>query len=205
MKRALLKWGRRAVFALSLSGVLGLLIFFALPWLVIGRADAPPSDVILHFALDAQLNGDAYAAELLRQGKAQHIVCLSSQSSWEVYPADYARQHLLELGVPPAQVSTLHLPANLECRAQVMPIIAEYVKQHGWRRALMVVEPTVSAANRRLATPVFARAGIQLGLTYAPRDYEVLTTNWWREHWKTQRLTGEALNTGFDFFYTECW
>lgn len=200
------KWGRRVLLALLAGGALGLLGFFALPWLAIGPADAPrPVDVILHFAIDERLNGDPYVAELFRQGKARHILCLSTQASWEVYPAEFARAHLLELGVPATQVSTLHLPATLDCRAQVMPIIVNYLNQQGWRSALMVVEPTVSRANRRIAVPVFARAGIDLVLSYAPRDYERLTTNWWREHWKTQRLFSEALNTGFDFFYAECW
>lgn len=205
MKRSLKRWGKRLLLAVVLSVGLSTLLFFCLPWLVIGRADTPASDVILHFALDERLNGDVYAAELLRQGKARHIVCLSSQASWQVYPADYARQHLIELGVPASQVTTFYLPAAPACRAQLMPVIADYVKRQGWRRALMVVEPTVSAANRRIASRVFARAGLQLGLTYNPRDYAVLTTNWWREHWKTQRIIGEALSTGFDFFYPECW
>ena len=200
------KWAWRLLLMLAAGGALVLLGFISLPWLTISPADTPkPVDVILHFAVDEQMNGDAYVAELFRQGNAPHILCLSTQAAWEVYPAEYARAHLLELGVPAAQVSTLHLPATLDCRAQVMPLIVNYLKQQGWRSALMVVEPTVSRANRRTAFPVFARAGIELSLSYSPRDYERLTTNWWREHWKIQRMFSEVLNTGFDFFYAECW
>ena len=189
-----------------LAVLLGVLGFISLPWLTIGTADTvKPVDVILHFALDERLNADAYVAELFRQGNAKHVLCLSSQASWEVYPAEYARAHLLELGVPAAQVTTLHLPAALDCRAQIMPIVVNHLKQQGWRSALMVIEPTVSRTNRRIATPAFARAGIELRLTYAPQHYALVTTNWWREHWKLQRMFGEALDTGFDFFYAECW
>jgi hypothetical protein len=200
------KWSWRLLWLLALGGALGLLGFFSLPWLAIAPADTPrPVDVILHFALDERLNGDAYVAELFRQGHAKHVLCLSTQVSWEVYPAEYARAHLLELGIPATQVSTMHLPSTLDCRAQVMPMVVNYVKQQGWRSAMMIVEPTVSRANRRTAVAAFARAGIDLLLCYSPLDYERLTTNWWREHWKTQRMFGEALNTGFDFFYAECW
>lgn len=206
VKGKLRQWVWRALLPLLVGGALGLLGFFSLPWLAIGPSDPPRAvDVILHFALDERLNGDQYVAELFRQGKAGHILCLSSQASWEVYPAEYARAHLLELGVPAAQVSTLHLPATLDCRAQVMPIVVNHLKQQHWHSAMMIVEPTVSRANRRTAVPVFARAGIDLAVSYSPRDYAVLTTNWWREHWKTQRLFGEVLNTCFDFFYAECW
>lgn len=199
-------WAWRVLLALLVGGALALAGFFSLPWLAIGPSDPPKAvDVILHFAVDERLNGDQFVADLFRQGKAGHVLCLSTQASWEVFPAEYARAHLLELGLPAAQVSTLHLPATLDCRAQVMPFIANYLQKQHWRSAMMVVEPTVSRANRRVAAPVFARAGIDLVLCYSPRDYEVVTANWWREHWKTQRLFGEALNTGFDFFYAECW
>ncbi len=206
VKGNLKQWGRRVLQVMLIGGALCLLGFFSLPWLAIGPSDTPSkADVILHFAVDERLNGDQYVAELFRQGQAGHILCLSTQASWEVYPADYARAHLLELGVPAAQVSTLHLPATLDCRAQVMPIVVNYLKQQGWRSALMIVEPPVSRTNRRIATPVFARAGIALALSYSPHDYQIVTANWWREHWKTQSLFSEALNAGFDFFYAECW
>ena len=153
----MLKWAKRAALVLLGVVVLGALLFFALPWLVIGPADKPrEADVILHFALAEELHGDEYAVELLRQGQAKHIVCLSAQASWQVYAADYARAHLIELGAPADQVSVLHTP-RLECRKQVLPFIAEYVKQQGWRRVLMVVEPTVSRADRRVNAASSAR------------------------------------------------
>ncbi len=206
VKANLKKWGGRALLAMLVGGALCLLGFFSLPWLAIGPSDTPrKADVILHFAVDERLNGDQFVAELFRQGLAEHILCLSTQAAWEVYPAEYSRAHLLELGVPAAQVSTLHLPTALDCRAQVMPIVVSYLQQQGWRSALMVVEPPGSRANRRVAAPVFARAGIDLALSYSPRDYQAVTTNWWREHWKTQSMFSEVLNAGFDFFYSECW
>lgn len=187
----------------ALGVLLSLAGFFSLPWWLLAPAETVPSDVILHLAVDDQSAGDEYVAELYRRGLARQIVCLSTAVAWRVYPADYAREHLIALGVPAENVLTSYLPF-VDCRAETLALMADFVKQRGWRSALMVVDPTVSAWHKRLATPLFARAQIGLALTYAPRDREWLLDHWWREHGKMQRLIGEALDVTVDLFYAKC-
>jgi hypothetical protein len=203
MKARLWKWLRRGLLALVAGAVLALLFFFSLPWLVIGPAETAPVDVILHFSIDERYDTDSYVAELYQRGLAREIVCLSSQVAWRVYPADYARQHLIQLGVPAQHVHTLYLPP-VECRAQATPLVIAFLKQRGWQSAMMVIDPSISRVTRSRAISAYAREQIKLWVTYSPRDYKTLTDQWWREHWKTQRLTGEVLEAGFDLFYPEC-
>lgn len=203
MMAGLTKHWRRWLAACALSLLLVLLGFFSLPWWLIAPAETVPSEVILHLAVGDRSEGDEYVAELYRQGLARQVVCLSTPVAWQVYPADYARQHLIALGVPAENVLTFYIPA-LDCRAEALAVIADFVKQHGWHSALMVVDPAVSGWNKRLAKPLFAREQIEVAVTYAPRDRARLLEHWWREHWKTQRLIGEAMDVVVDLFYAEC-
>lgn len=176
---------------------------FSLPWWLIAPAETVQSEVILHLAVNDQSEGDEYVAELYRQGMARQIVCVSTAIAWHVYPADYARQHLIALGVPAENVQTFY-PPFLDCRAEALAVIADFVKRRGWQSVLMVVDPAVSGRNKSLAQPMFARARIGFAITYAPRDRERLLEHWWREHWKTQRLSSEALDAVVDLFYAKC-
>jgi uncharacterized SAM-binding protein YcdF (DUF218 family) len=128
---------------------------------------------------------------------------MSTAVAWQVYPADYARAHLIALGVPAENVLTFYIPFR-DCRAESLAVIADFVKRQGWRSALMVVDPAVSGRSNHLAQPLFAREQIKLAVTYATRDRERLLDHWWREHWKTQRLIGEALDDVVDLFYAKC-
>src|SRR5262249_59080623 len=109
-------------------------LFFALPKLLIAPMNAVKSDVILHGSIDMHSTADEYVVDLYRQGMARKIVCLSSQGSWELYPGDYAREHLISLGVPAEDVLSLRLP-TVPCGAVNIPMIAEFVKAPGWRSA----------------------------------------------------------------------
>lgn len=204
MRQSLLKWLRRGLVALLAGGAVALLVFFSLPWLMVGRAETAPVDVILHFSIDERFDTDSYVADLYRQGLAREIVCLSSQVAWQVYPADYARQHLIELGVPAEHVHTKYMPST-DCRAQALPPVIALMKEHGWQSAMMMIDPSMSRATRWHAVPAFQREQLKVLVTYSPHDYEILVDGWWREHWKTQRFTGEALDIVFDLFYSECW
>lgn len=197
------KWAWRLGVTLALLVILGVLGFFSLPWLVIGPSETAKADVMLYLGIDERFDTDTYVAELYRQGVVRDIVCLSGQVAWQVYPADYARAHLIELGVPAEHLFTMYLP-QAECRAQVMPLVARFVKEHGWQSALMVIDPSVSRANRRVGVPAFSREQLTLAINYSPRDYQLLTTRWWQEHWKIQRLASEALEVSFDLLYANC-
>jgi hypothetical protein len=188
---------------------LGLLTFFALPWLLITRlpkaaAQLPTADVILHDAISQRTHAEEWIVQLYQQGKAKTIVCVSGPVSWDVYAADYARQHLIELGVPAEHVLTLHVPQE-ECFAPNAQRLADYVKAQGWQGALLVVRPEESYQVGSRAQKYFRHAGLQLTLTYAQNDYDELVTDWWRTHWKAQMIIQAAVAVLLDTVYSECW
>jgi hypothetical protein len=194
---------RRALISLSLLSALCVAFFFALPALLIAPANVAPSDVILHFSISPQSRADEYVAELYRRSVARKIVCVSSQVSWELYPGDYAREHLIALGVPADDVISMRLPIE-PCAAVNLPRIVEFVKSHGWRNALMITSPEGSRYAARLIPRYFEREGVAIAVSYAPEDKEELTRNWSRTHWKTQRFVGEVMSFTLDMFYSEC-
>ncbi|MGH9769789.1 MAG: hypothetical protein ACREAB_20385 [Blastocatellia bacterium] len=197
------RWLRRALISLSLLLVACVALFFALPMLLIAPANVARSDVILHGSVSTHSAADEYVAKLYRQGVARKIVCVSSQVSWELYPGDYAREHLISLGVPAEDVLSLRLPIA-PCGAVVLPTIVEFVKAHGWKSALLITHPEDSRYAARAYRGFFEREGIATAVSYAPEDREELTRNWWRTHWKTQRMVGETMAITLDLFYSEC-
>lgn len=197
------KWPRRALLSIFLIFVVLVSFFFALPKLLIGPMNLTPSDVILQISIDPHSFSDEYIVELYRQGIAKKIMCVSSQVSWDLYPADYAREHLISLGVPAEDVLSLRLPIA-PCGAVNIPRIIEAVKSHGWKRALLITRPEDSRYDATLIHKYFEREGVVAAVSYAPKDKEELTQNWWRTHWKVQRFVGEAMNSTLDRFYAEC-
>jgi len=196
-------WLRRALISLCLLLAGCVVLFFALPKLLIAPANVAKSDVILHSSISTQSTADEYVVDLYRQGVARKIVCVSSQISWELYPGDYAREHLISLGVPAEDVLSLRLPVA-PCDAVNLPTVAEFVKAHGWRSALLITHPEDSRYAARVARRFFEREGVSTAVSYAPEDREELTRNWWRTHWKTQRMVAEAMSITLDLFYAEC-
>jgi hypothetical protein len=197
------KFPRRIIITLAVFLTISFSLFFALPWLLIAPPQTEKVDVILHNVIDARSKTDDYVAELYRQGYAGKIVCISSQASWETYPADYARQHLIYMGIPEQNITVLHLPIP-DCLAGSFRLIADYVKSQGWNRALLISYPQQSRYERWLAGKIFEKEKISLVVTYPPDDEDVLTTDWWREHWKVQRIINAAIIIPLDRFYSEC-
>jgi len=189
--------------SLGLSLAVCVALFFALPKLLIAPANATKSDVILHSSISPHSAADEYVADLYRQGVARKIVCVSTQVSWELYPGDFAREHLISLGVPAEDVISMRLP-TVPCPAVNLPRIVELVKANGWRSALWVTQPEDSRYAGRLTRRFFEREGVALAVSYAPKDREEVTQNWWTTHWKTQRMVGEVMSDTLDLFYSEC-
>lgn len=181
----------------------GVIFFFSLPVLLISKGGAERADVILHAAIDPHSKADEYVASLYRKGIAKKIVCISAQISWEVYTADYVRDHLISLGVSADDASSFHLPL-LECDGLAVPMIANYVSSRGWKSALIVAHPEDSRYALWLARGAFEKSGIELNVGYAPEDKDELTRAWWRTHWKVQRFVGQAMSIFLDVFYDEC-
>jgi hypothetical protein len=198
------KWLRRLSLMLLGGGLLVVAVFFSLPWLLIRPAEAARADVILYFNFGESADTDAYVAELYRQGLGQQVVCLSSQITWQTYPADLARERLLKLGLPAASLATFHLPRT-QCSAEAAPVLLDFLKQQGWRQVLIVTPPVQSRATQRVFATRFAREQIGLSVTYAPTDHEELRGQWWRKHNLTQKLVGTGIETVLDLFYPHCW
>jgi hypothetical protein len=180
-----------------------LLSFFALPGLLIAAPQTGRVDAILHTVIDPRSSSDQYVVGLYHQGVASKIVCVSSQISVDLYPADYAREHLISLGIPAENVLSLRLPVT-DCAAQSLKLIADYLKSSGGRSALLVCNPEDSRYGSFLARRVFDRQQLNLFVTYAPEDKEELTSQWWRTHWKVQRFVGQVINIPIDLLYSEC-
>lgn len=189
--------------ALGLFATAGIGLFFGLPTLLIAAPQRSSADIILHAAIDPHSGSDAYVAELYRQGVARKIVCVSSQVSWEVYPGDYAREHLISMGIPAEDVLSLRLPIT-DCSAAGLTSVIEYLKAHGWKSVLLVGHPEGSRYDGWLGRRLFNLHGMNLAATYAPEDKIELTTRWWRTHWKVQRFVQEAMNIAIDLLYPEC-
>lgn len=186
------------VVMLFVAGAVGL------PLVLIVPSQTLVTDVILHMAISPQSDADEYVASLYRQRQAEKIVCISQPASWDVYPADFARQHLIALGVPAENVTVLHLPLA-DCRAQHLPLLIEIMQTNGWQSALLVSAAEESRFSLRLARRYFARAGLSVAITCSPREAAELRQAWWRTHWKVQRIVGSAAAVLLDTIYAECW
>lgn len=197
------RWLRRAFISFALFLTACVALFFALPRLLIAPVRTAQADVILHAAMDLHSKSDDYVVDLYRRGFAGKIICVSSQISWEVYPADFARERLISLGVPAQDVVSLHLPL-VPCDAMRLPLIVDFVKSHGWKSVLWIGRPESSRYAGWLGRRFLEKEGIDVTVSYTPGDREELTRSWWRTHWKVQRLTGAAMNISFDLLYSEC-
>jgi hypothetical protein len=204
--RAKRRWLRRALISSLVLLTACAALFFSAPKLLIAPAHTAhlaKSDVILHSAIGAHSKADEYVASLYHQGVARKIVCVSSQVSWETYPGDYVREHLISLGVRAEDVFSLRLPIA-PCGAMNLPTIVGFVKERGWKSALLITHPENSRYAARMVHKYFGREGIATAVSYAPADRDALTDGWWRAHWKTQRFVGQAMSITFDLFYSEC-
>ncbi|HEX4951677.1 MAG TPA: hypothetical protein VFZ34_33775 [Blastocatellia bacterium] len=196
----------RTVFILSLAFVMiGSAAFFSLPWWLISplptdSAQLPNADVIVHWMTGPRSRLDHWVADLYRQGKAKKIVCVSIPVSWDVYAADFARQHLIAMGIPAEDISTLHLEQEA-CAAPNARRLAAHIKSQGWQSAL-VATGVITAGNR--LEKYFQQEGLALSCTYSPQDHAELTTGWWKTHWKIQYLVGNAMEIMLDSLYAEC-
>jgi len=184
------------IVAMAIVAIVALPLFFA-P----GKVDR--ADVILHFAFDPRMQGDPYAASLLQQGVAPAIICAGSQASWDVYPSDSSRSHLISLGVPAESVSVLHLPI-LDCGGEVVPLLVDALKARGARSVLVVTDPTTTRYGAWRFRQRMAAAGIVASTTFAPEDRQDMLSGWWRTHWKAQRIVGAVMNSTIDLLYAPC-
>lgn len=198
-------WLRRGLKTLAVFSVLAIFTFFTLPWLAVGETQAVPHvDAIYLMSFDPRLKADEYAVSLYRQGIASKIVCTSNAMTCDIFPADFARQQLIDLGIPPENVLVFHTP-DTDCRAQLAPPTIAFAQIHGWHSLLWIGDPAGTRMGRRVLQPKFKAAGIELFITYPPTAKDELLDGWWRSHWKMQRMSREPLESGLDLFYSECW
>lgn len=203
MKERLRAWLRRSLLGLAVGLLLWLAVLFFLPRWSVGRNETPAVEVIYVTAYDPRLRTVEYAAALYQQGVAKKIACLSNAMTCDIFPSDFARRHLLALGVPEADVSVGYMP-DTDCRAQLFAPALQFTQQNGWRRILWIVDPVGSRMMRSVMQPKFKAAGIEMFVTYPPAAEQDFKHDWWREHWKVQRLAYDVLGTSLDLFYAEC-
>ncbi len=194
LRRGLLILG--AVLAVSIALLVCLPLLFA-------PGQVAHADVILHLANDARMQGDAFVARLFREGFSQHVVCASSQASWDLYPADSSRAHLIELGLPTDAVSVLHLPIT-DCGGELVPFLIEGLRARGAKSVLIVSDPTVTRYSEWRLRQRMSTAGITVATTFAAEDRRDMLDGWWRSHWKAQRIVGTVMNSTIDLLYAPC-
>jgi hypothetical protein len=197
------RWARHALISMGLLAAVCAAVFFTLPALLIAPAGEAKSDVMLCDATSKHSTAGKYVIDLYRRGVARKIVCVSSQISHELYPSDYMRESLISQGVPAEAVISLRAPIA-PCGGVYLTKLVEFVKANGWKSALYVTYPEGSRYSGALARKYFEREGITLAVSYSPEDKNELTSNWWRTHWKTQRIVGETMGIILDRFYSEC-
>jgi hypothetical protein len=197
------RWARRVLISLGALAAGCVAFFFTLPALLIAPAGEAKSDVILCGAISKHSTADKYVIDLYRRGVARKVVCQSSQVSPGLYPGDYMRESLISQGVPAEDVISLRLPIA-PCGGVDLTKIVEFVKANGWKSALYVTHPEDSRYLGALARGFFEREGVTLAVGYSPEDRNELTRDWWRTHWKAQRMFGEAMIIALDRFYSEC-
>jgi len=193
---------KRVILAPIILIALILSIFFSLP-LLFATPTVAQSDCIIHVAIDSRLSGDRFVAKLYSEGIARHVVCASSQASWDIYPADFAREHLIQLGVDQKDVAALRLPM-VDCGAQNRPIVIDYLKRNGWKSALLVVDPSLTRATRWSIVRDFKKSGIDLVVAFDPAERDEMLAGWWHTHWKAQRVVLGIMNSMLDQLYPEC-
>jgi hypothetical protein len=197
------KWARRVLISLGLLAAVCVALFFALPSLLIAPAAVAKSDVMLCDAISKHSAADKYVIDLYRQGMARKIVCVGSQISHDLYPSDYMRESLIAQGTPAEDVISLRTEAA-PCDGVYLSKLAEFVKASGWKSALYVTYPEDSRHAGALARGLFEKEGVALAVSYSPEDRNELTRDWWRTHWKAQRIFGEVMIIALDRFYSEC-
>ncbi len=198
---------RRARLLLALPAVLALLLlggFLLLPRWLVAEPQLQEADLIFHLSIDSHSNADPFIASLYRPGRTRKIICVSGQISWQEYPADYVARHLIELGVPAQAVTAMHMPPDIECGAEGLCVLAKRAREEGARSALLIAQPEDSRHLAPLARRVFGREGLEVFVGYAPADRDELLRDWWRVHWKIQRLIDQSMQISLDQLYSNC-
>lgn len=198
------KWLYQLGIVLGIIALLVLLFFFSLPGLLIQSSDTKPAEAILYFSVRNGYETDAYVADLYRQGYSKQIVCLSEQLTWQVYPADIARERLITLGLPATNISVLHLP-HADCGADVLPTLLNFIHEQKWKSVLLVISPPTSRATQRAFAPQFVKEKIEMAITYAPSELASFQRQWWLAHKPTQMLVQQGIETVLDLLYPHCW
>lgn len=179
-------------------------IFFAIPAIVIRRPDPPQAvAAILHTAVGARSTADDYVITLYREGYSTRIVCVSSQISHELFPADFTKLNLIGRGIPETAVTSLHLPI-MECPAMTLDYIADFCQREGWKSVMIVSSPEGNPRAGAAMRLEFQRRGIGLIMTHSPEDAAALQSRWWLTHWKIQRVIGAITETVLDTIYGDC-
>ena len=160
-------------------------------------------DGLLHLSVGTKSKADDYVVQIYNNGYTENIVCISSQISHDLFPSDYTLINLKNRGIPSDRIESLHLPI-FECPVEVIDYLAQYCQKRHWRSVLVVTSPEGNRRGRRLMSDEFRKRGVDLYFTHSPEDERELRTDWWRTHWKIQRLIGSASDLLLDIYFGDC-
>lgn len=201
---AVISYRKRALILITGAALLMAVCIFSLPDLMIPDSDKLHRvDAIFHLSVETRSKADDYVLDLFQQEYAEQVVCLSSQISHELYPSDFARLNLITRGIPEERINSLHL-AIYECPVELVDFLARYCLDHKWDSILIVTSPEGNRRGRQLMRDDFKQRGIELNFTHAPEDELELRRDWWRTHWKIQRLIGAVSDLLLDIYFGDC-
>jgi hypothetical protein len=195
---------KRILAVLLCTMVMLVMAVATLPYFMIpGSETLQRVDGLLHLSVGTRSKADDYVLQLFQQGYSEQIVCLSSQISHDLFPSDYTRINLINRGIPPERISSIHLPIY-ECPVEVVDFLARYCLDRQWDSVLVVTSPEGNSRGRRLMREDFKKRGISLYFSHAPEDELELRREWWRTHWKIQRLIGAVSDLLLDIYFGDC-
>lgn len=141
----------------------------------------PPvrADLIIALGGDRYCLREKKAAELYHQGFARRIVVSGVQYIPGVHTGDWARQYVIELGVPGDEVIVLRETWNTREEARRLAIM---MREQGWKSALVVTSPYHT--RRALYTLEMAAPDLH----FTPVSVEPRHPEWRPERWWTRRI-----------------
>lgn len=183
-------WRRGAVLTIAL-----LLLYWLLPvmltWLascLIRNDPLQPADIVIALGGGKPCVRLQYAAELYRRGLARKVLVTGIVAPPGSLAEEAARQQLVNLGIPPAEILVLKNTRNTRTEGEA---IGRLMHEQGWQSALIVTDPS----HTRRARYSLQRAAPDLTFYAAPLP--AAPGVWRAERWWSRR--GDMYHTIREF------
>ncbi|HZS09073.1 MAG TPA: YdcF family protein [Blastocatellia bacterium] len=170
---------------LLLPAVVLVLLYFITPLILtsaatclIRRDSVQSADVVVALGGDSRCLREREAAEIYRRGMARKVVVSGIPYAWGFDTGEAARQYLISLGVPEADVFVLRRAWNTRVEAD---LLAQLMRERGLKSAIVVTDPFHS----RRALHTIERAASDL--TFYSSPVPPGPTVWRPERWWARR------------------